>query len=717
MVTQQNVQQIQYASLPMSTAQYEMHAASICQEAIIVAPEIEPLPIETAMASPNDSTALAECNYKNCTIIRPISSSAVQACNSNNNKPNRTDDMIFRTPQHSRVRRIAHERHASREQLDVVEPPPLFDEKPAEIVDTPAGFSRGSGLSRRNHRTIPRHFTTAEPLITTATVEANPSNAPMASEQPKTATNGANKKPTCQCPVQHVPMTYMGATHLNSTRNQSSELFLSTLNRKHSGNSKSLVAKSTSFPTEAGDVAQSAVSRMFPRDTASGLINDTASSCYQQSSSSTLRRQKTPVKIPTISKQIGNAEGLIQHQQGDVRRRHGSNQMAAPLSLIADPIKTSEHTAKEIKTSPVNIISKNEIVTTPFPIQLIESMGKSNTAPELMQKNPILPPKMSKINHAFPQQHQQPQPQQPILQHYPMQSSGHGYATARIQTISKAAAEANYMIPSASGRSSKSQANHRNHNHHQQDVPSRSSRSKSLPRNDDKYYSPTSTSMATVTHLSAIDKSNSSGKLNFTTNFPILTNHYTLPKSMSSKTSLNSTITDVVSKVPSIINIPSPYAGHKKLLSPNGQKTPDHDSGVIINSTSHSSNDRIMQNILQHNAQQPQQPQKHHRRPPIMIAKLDEKAMPLPVCTTYKNCSNPKEHFLPNDTSLDDDYLSECENCKSAHGSRYYLDEPIEEQPQETMTLQRKMDDKEEEQQSYYRTSSTLPTNTKQKTT
>lgn len=88
----------------------------------------------------------------------------------------------------------------------------------------------------------------------------------------------------------------------------------------------------------------------------------------------------------------------------------------------------------------------------------------------------------------------------------------------------------------------------------------------------------------------------------------------------------------------------------------------------------------------------------------------------LPVCTTVTNCSNPKEHFLPNDTSLDDDYLSECENCKSGHGSRYYLDKEHEEQPHETMTLQRKMDEKESDEQTYYRTSSTLPTNTKQKT-
>lgn len=93
---------------------------------------------------------------------------------------------------------------------------------------------------------------------------------------------------------------------------------------------------------------------------------------------------------------------------------------------------------------------------------------------------------------------------------------------------------------------------------------------------------------------------------------------------------------------------------------------------------------------------------------------------PLPVLTTTTNCVNPKEHFLPNEGSLDDDYLSECENCKTAgHGSRYYLNdvELDELPPQETMTLQRKMmnENDENDLQSYYRVSSTLPSSTNKK--
>lgn len=99
------------------------------------------------------------------------------------------------------------------------------------------------------------------------------------------------------------------------------------------------------------------------------------------------------------------------------------------------------------------------------------------------------------------------------------------------------------------------------------------------------------------------------------------------------------------------------------------------------------------------------------------IQKCIEK--PLPVLTTSTNCTNPKEHFLPNETSLDDDYLSECENCKTAGtGSRYYLDDEEIDEPIETMTLQRKLmnETDENDQQNYYRVSSTLPTNTNKKT-
>uniref|UniRef100_A0A1A9X1X2 Uncharacterized protein n=1 Tax=Glossina brevipalpis TaxID=37001 RepID=A0A1A9X1X2_9MUSC len=89
------------------------------------------------------------------------------------------------------------------------------------------------------------------------------------------------------------------------------------------------------------------------------------------------------------------------------------------------------------------------------------------------------------------------------------------------------------------------------------------------------------------------------------------------------------------------------------------------------------------------------------------------------ACTTSKNYLNPKEHFLPNDASLDDDYLSECENCKIAQSTKYYLDTAaLLSTPQETMTLQRKSleENKEEPETGYYRISHTLPSNSKKNT-
>ncbi|XP_015606665.1 endochitinase A isoform X2 [Cephus cinctus] len=66
-----------------------------------------------------------------------------------------------------------------------------------------------------------------------------------------------------------------------------------------------------------------------------------------------------------------------------------------------------------------------------------------------------------------------------------------------------------------------------------------------------------------------------------------------------------------------------------------------------------------------------------------------------------------------------DDYRSECENCKSATGSRYYLDNEDELviSPHETMTLHRRPEETASSTTpQYYRTSLTLPTSTRQRT-
>jgi hypothetical protein len=103
-------------------------------------------------------------------------------------------------------------------------PPPLFDTSCSaaasgnynqcyEIQNHPGNYCTLSAIempkmpsssSKRLHRTIPKHFTMSSPS----------SSAILNNEMAQVAMRGSsnseqNKKPSCQCPVQHVPMTYM----------------------------------------------------------------------------------------------------------------------------------------------------------------------------------------------------------------------------------------------------------------------------------------------------------------------------------------------------------------------------------------------------------------------------------------------------------------------------------------------------------------------------
>lgn len=239
----------------------------------------------------------------------------------------------------------------------------------------------------------------------------------------------------------------------------------------------------------------------------------------------------------------------------------------------------------------------------------------------------------------------------------------------------------------------------------------------------------------------------SSGKINSSTFYPLANNHvtYTLPKHISGKISLNSTINSVVSKVPSVISIP-PLENNNEKATVSSKSTTlpkilrvKRDSERNTASTSAST--AAATATTTGAAAPPSAPAgaagsttnsksiAHCKMPsyPQLVAKVQSgrsgtPSKQLPVCTTSKNCLNPNEHFLPNDTSLDDDYLSECENCKIAQSAKYYLDAEMSGgsgadalTPQETMTLQRKSleETKEEPYDSYYRSSHTLPSNAK----
>ncbi|KAI4488781.1 hypothetical protein M0802_011291 [Mischocyttarus mexicanus] len=101
-------------------------------------------------------------------------------------------------------------------------------------------------------------------------------------------------------------------------------------------------------------------------------------------------------------------------------------------------------------------------------------------------------------------------------------------------------------------------------------------------------------------------------------------------------------------------------------------------------------------------------------KPPLNVAnEINEDGSFESVACT---CSMQTLPTLHDDT---DDYRSECENCKSATGSRYYLDNEDElvTSPHETMTLHRRPEDTASSATpQYYRTSLTLPTSTRQRT-
>lgn len=631
----------QYATIPMASQPIDQP-----QRAIVAAsqnvnqietytPEINA--ISTIATSSTEATAIdpLSCNYRNC---------SVPATPSNHIKATRKPEpaTAFQAPQSNRSHKTTDANLAliRNQSNQTILPPPLFDESATISTATLPLLPNDSvrQMKRRHHRTIPRHFTLTDPKAK----YADDSTKLSASCSMSSGSATLNKKSICQCPVPHIPMTYMGSAHLNLSRNQqSSEILMSTLSRKWSHH-KSNVSKSASFTSNISSTATG-----YNRNSASGLLSATnplpsaQSRAAASGSSNTNTNQTKPAKITTISKQIGNNElnGLMQPQAKPTANEVNdakSMQELLPISIVQSKAGDG---ASEGSSATKSII--------------VERMD-----PTVNLINPALPPK-----------------------------------TTKSQAISRPASIASAMSKSYTAGSTMST------NAMQMPVPAafkssqRSSRDRSKSPLTDKTYS-------LVTPLASGPEQKSAHiKTTYptTSNLTIAGQHMTLPKPVTRKPAPNpkpsSSIVNNNTNAPVLISSISTNKHHGNKSKPITFASNANESNTNTASGGTIDNRAYMQ----------------------LAHKLDnDKA--LPVCTTVKNCSNPKEHFLPNDASLDDDYLSECENCKSAHGSRYYLDKEHEEQPHETMTLQRKMDERENDEQTYYRTSSTLPTNTKQKT-
>lgn len=629
-----------------------------------------------ATTSPESNMDALSCNYKNCSVSNSLT------------KPKVRNDVVFQTPQHNsnRAKRnvvdtgLAMLRNQSNN--TPILPPPLFDEStPSMSTATLPLLQPNDSIrqlkSRRHHRTIPRHFTlndAANNNTNTATNTLN-SNAKVKDDlnnkavlnctSTGTLNSTLNKKSVCQCPVQHVPMTYMGSAYLNLSRNQpqqTQEMLLSTLTRTKWPSQKSHVAKSASF-TSTPSVAPTSTTAHVPgynRNSASGLLSATnppkfnGTSTSTETQTSSLVQPKTPSKISTISKQIGHNDLNIPHSHSQVQQQcNDSNDTKSMQELLPININNNEKINTLTKSNGLKFAENTECESMPLSVNAV---------------NPILPPKLSKT------------------------------------PISKSTATAN-VSASALNSNGLSMSSSLNHTHQRL-----SARERSKSPAADKTYS-----MVTPLNFGTDQKVNHIKTTYPTTaNLTIASNHFTLPKPLNAaKSPMN------IKNQSHALN----YNANSLAAAAAGATT--NSNSTLSNSKVHSSSTkakRISMNKdltakpieIQSNESQSSTNQIDAHR----MRKIDLTEKSLPVCTTFTNCSNPKEHFLPNDTSLDDDYLSECENCKSAHGSRYTVNYLEEEQlePQETMTLQRKMDEKECDEQTYYRTSSTLPTNTKQKT-
>lgn len=656
-----------------------------------------------------------ECNYNNCTFDkngcctsanRPMTSAPVT---SHSSLPR---DCIYDAYTYANCSDDASKVASDVSSFCAILPPPLFDEnsRSGDGVVSSRSSEVGSSSSkiassRRHHRTIPRRFATSEPMVTNSSSKPsrshNDSHGEYSASKISTASSSSNHKsngkPICQCPVQHVPMSYMGASHFTPTirQNPPSDIFMPAMSTKVIS-SKPRSSRTPRHSAEAKEPASA---------TGSASCSDR---CGQ---TGTLRCSKsTSGKISTISKKVNNdispkAESLpstLNHTQ------HSSHSKQNQVSSLLDPLTVPnlrQHQKHHSSSSAKH-----------------ESAGHISSSRSAAD-HPVLPPKLHRIRTSSHQPSLVPRI------HTISKSSGDSITVpATATTTTTTANPSSSTEPVGTHKSVTSRTafvvSNQQLTHH----------TKSLPRSAEdklKFLQPVGGELQ-----SSSEKAYSMGKINYTHSFPKFTNHYELPKAASGKISM---ISDVVSKVPSVINIPSPVNRAAHALNTNASSA----APISGNSASFPSSPKygvsqsdqqpsLIAITVKHSLQAAKKnslyPDQHHRPSSTSLCAtpakrrgvhdqnlLNRQPQSLPVCTTYKNCSNPKEHFLPNDTSIDDEYLSECENCKSAHGSRYYLDEPVEEQPQETMTLQRKIEDKQEDEQTYYRASSTLPTNTKQK--
>lgn len=301
-------------------------------------------------------------------------------------------------------------------------PPPLFDTNCStgnynqcyEIQNHPGNYctlsaiempKMSSSSSKRLHRTIPKHFTMSSPSSSAILA------GEMIQSQHGSGRNNENKKPSCQCPVQHVPMTYMqfptqtSQPHVQQPMQELQQIqqqFAPPQRHQHSiymsGSKKHNVIKSTTFPS---------------------AMNQSSGGKIQTIASSELMGMGTDVMQPAGHAEMGG-NIISSGGSGTLRRSHksSSNNSSNNSSMVMQttPNKKSIATisvANAVQQStagstPGYYAPKMDVKHQPPPPQQqqIHSILKNknhgchvnviNVTDGNVEQNPILPPKMYK---------------------------------------------------------------------------------------------------------------------------------------------------------------------------------------------------------------------------------------------------------------------------------------------------------------------------------
>lgn len=321
-------------------------------------------------------------------------------------------------------------------------PPPLFDTNCTggnfnqcyEIQNHPGNYCTLSAIempkvsssSKRLHRTIPKHFTMSSP--SSSAILTGDLNHQQQQQQPQQQHHGSgrnhneNKKPSCQCPVQHVPMTYMqfptaqpNQSHVQQPiqeMQQVQQQYAQPQRHQHSiymsGSKKHNVIKSTTFPS---------------------AMNTNSSGKIQTIANAELMAMVTDViQTPAHAEMIGSH--ISSGGSGTLRRSHKSssssssnnNNSSSSMVMPTTPNKKSIATisvAASVQQStagstPGYFTPKMDVKHQPPPPQQqqIHSILKNKNhagchvnvinVTDGNEQNPILPPKMYKSSSSGP---------------------------------------------------------------------------------------------------------------------------------------------------------------------------------------------------------------------------------------------------------------------------------------------------------------------------